>query len=383
MKFRVFALLAVLALSGPVQTQNSAATASDSRLPAVSWTCPMHPDVVEPTKGSCPICKMTLVPVRLVTVWTCPVHGVIAEDHPGKCRICSRDLVQTTRALTFTCTGHPEINQLERGHCAGGEPMIAKYTLRPHGDHNPKHGGLFFMAPDNWHHVEGAYPGAGRFRLYVYDDFSKPLAPAKARKVRARVVTKETFDPVTHTSRELASAPLVLAKNGAFFEARIEPLAPPAQMSAKVSFSADDKESRFDFTFPAFSKDIPSPVSPPTSSGVAAPAVVATNPDGPTAALLADLKSRDDEVAALVRSGNFGGIYVPALQAKDLALQIQSRQGSSPDKQAVEGQVKQLVAAAYQLDNYGDLGDSQKISEAYRRFTAAVSALSSLFEAHP
>ena len=81
------------------------------------------------------------------------------------------------------------------------------------------------MAPDNWHHLEGTYPAAGRFRVYVYDDFSKPLGLAQARKVRGRVVTKEVFDPKTGATRELASAPLVLARNGAFFEARIEPLA--------------------------------------------------------------------------------------------------------------------------------------------------------------
>ena len=91
----------------------------------------MHPDVVDSMKGSCPICKMTLVPVRLVTVWTCPVHGVIAEQQPGKCRICSRELVQSTKALTFTCAGHPEINQIEPGRCADGTAMASKYTPRP------------------------------------------------------------------------------------------------------------------------------------------------------------------------------------------------------------------------------------------------------------
>ena len=81
------------------------------------------------------------------------------------------------------------------------------------------------------------------------------LALAAARKVRGRIVTKEVFDASRHTPRELSSAPLVLARNGAFFEARIDPLQLPAQMTAKISFDADDKESRFDFSFPAYSKD--------------------------------------------------------------------------------------------------------------------------------
>ena len=378
MNARLFALLLVLAPSFQIQAQKAA------ELPPISWTCVMHPDVVEDKKGTCRICKMDLVPVRLATVWTCPVHRVVEQDTPGKCRICARDLVQTTRALSFTCAGHPEISQLDRGRCADGTLMAAKYTTRPHGDHNPKHGGLFFMAPDNWHHIEGAYPEAGRFRVYLYDDYARPLPLALAKRVRARVVTKEVFDSATRTSRELSSAPLVLARTGAFLEARIEPLALPAQMTAKISFTSEDKDSRFDFTFPAFSRNAPAaPAAPAPSPAVNADVKASSN--GPTAALLNGLKARDEEIATMVKSGIFGGIYVPALQAKDLALEIQARQGSSPagQKQAIEARVKQLVLAAYELDNSGDLGDAEKIADAYRRFSQAVSGLSSLLAARP
>jgi hypothetical protein len=255
------------------------------------------------------------------------------------------------------------------------------------------------MAPDNWHHVEGAYPAPGQFRVYLYDDYTKPLPLAQARKVRARVVTKEVFDPATKTTRELSSAPLLLARSGTYLEARIDPLALPAQMTAKMSFGPGDKETRFDFAFPAFSKDVVAPSAPAQTGApavpAAAPAAAAARPapaipairamdaNGPTASLVSELKSQDQEVAALLKSGSYGAIYVPALKAKDLALQIQSRQGSSPQKEAVETHVKQLVVAAYELDNYGDLGDSVKISGAYRNFTAAVSAIDSLLAARP
>src|SRR5437763_10252443 len=43
-------------------------------LPPVSWTCPMHPEVVDDQSGACPICRMALTPVRLELVWSCQLH---------------------------------------------------------------------------------------------------------------------------------------------------------------------------------------------------------------------------------------------------------------------------------------------------------------------
>jgi hypothetical protein len=354
-----------------------------AQLPAISWTCPMHPDVLEAKKGACDICGMDLEPVRLVLLYTCPVHAVIEQSKPGKCRICARDLVQKTAALTFTCAGNREISQLEPGKCPDGSATLPRYTARAHGDHNPKHGGIFFMAPDNWHHLEGAYPAAGRFRVYVYDDFSKPLSMAEARKVRGRVVTKEMFDAKTGSTRELASTPLVLAKNGAFFEARIDTPALPLKLVAKIAFTPGDKESRFDFAFPAYSRDVPRPAATTTSTAPVAPtsappAQTATvGKPNASSPLIDDLKARNAEVESLLKSGELGGIYVPALQAKDLALEIQAKQAGA-HHDSIEASVKQIVLAAYQLDVSGDLGDAEKAGEAFRSMSAAVAQLESL-----
>lgn len=133
--------------------------------------------------------------------------------------------------------------------------MVVEFTRRPHGDHNPKHGGLYFMAADNWHHLEGTYPEIGLFRLYLYDDYGQPLPQDAVRLIVARVVTKETFDTVTRTTHEITAYPLVRVPGGAYLEARIESLPLPARVTAKVRFRSDGPEHRFDFSFDEFSRE--------------------------------------------------------------------------------------------------------------------------------
>ena len=99
----------------------------------------------------------------------------------------------------------------------------------------------------------------------------------------------------------------------------------------------------------------------------------ASSPDS----LLNDLKAQSAEVESLLKSGALGGIYVPALRAKDLALEIQAKQPAA-HQEAIEPSVKQIVLAAYQLDNYGDLGDAERAREAFRSMSTAVAQLDSI-----
>lgn len=101
---------------------------------------------------------------------------------------------------------------------------------------------------------------------------------------------------------------------------------------------------------------------------------VRETPTGAIPALLSELKTKDTEIGGFVKTGTFASIWVPALAAKDLALQIQALM---PNEQVVEGPVKQVVLAAYKLDSVGDLGDAEKINEAHVAFSAAVKALES------
>src|SRR5512132_1436909 len=73
---------------------------SDSiRQMATVYTCPMHPEVRQPTPGSCPKCGMALEPVMASgprTAWTCPMHPEVRRRGLGSCPICGMALEPQT-----------------------------------------------------------------------------------------------------------------------------------------------------------------------------------------------------------------------------------------------------------------------------------------------
>lgn len=359
-----------------------------------SYICLHHPEIFEVEPGICPICKMKLVPIKLDAIWSCPVHSVIARHEPGKCPIDRRDLVQVTVSVSWTCEGRSDIEQLDPGKCPDGSAMVVKYSPRPHGNHNPQHGGLFFMAPDNWHHVEGTYPQSGRFVLYMYDDYAKPLSAAKLNQVKARIVTKETFDSQAKTANEITAFPLTLSKSGTHFEARIDPVAPPANMTAKLTLQPGGPEYRFDFSFPEFSKEPAAPVSPapaPSASGTTTSRGDSASAETAQAsaarreeakAKLAQLHVHTGEVNRLLETGAFLEMYVPALAAKEVVLDLESYTNDvvpSQQRQNATAAIQKLVASAWLLDMYGDQGDKQKLAEAYTVFASAVKQIDEFY----
>src|SRR5258705_13492647 len=84
-------------------------------LPSLSWTCPMHSEVVDDQGGACPICKMPLTPVRLELVWSCQLHLDVTQQTPGTCRTCGRQLVRIIKAPSFRCPSHPTGNRINPG----------------------------------------------------------------------------------------------------------------------------------------------------------------------------------------------------------------------------------------------------------------------------
>jgi hypothetical protein len=225
----------------------SAFQATTPPLPPLSWSCPMHPEVVDNEAGKCPICGMTLEKVRLALVWTCPVHSDLTKMQAGRCPRDGRDLIRVTKALSFTCPVHTSIDVLDPGRCPRcRRTLVAKYTIRPHGDHNPKHGGSFFMVSNNWH-LEVTHPAASAFRLYIYDNYSKPFSPPG---LTARIA--QTIDAAGR--RTDVAIPFARTTRG-YYEARVPNVAVPVTIEAKVRFEADDKEYHFDFVFLDYSKE--------------------------------------------------------------------------------------------------------------------------------
>ena len=367
---------------------------------------PQDAAVVEDKPGKCPICKMDLMPVRLDTAWSCPEHPAVIRDGPGKCPIDRRDLVQVTVSVYWTCAARPDLHELSPGTCPDSKERILVREKRAHGDHNPRHGGQFFMASDNWHHVEGTYPRDGLFRVFAYDEYTKPIA---VRGFAGRAVTREEFDPATRTWKEVESVSLKPSADGKVLEARIKPAAVPVRVAAKVKFKEADPEQRFDFTFGEYTKEPPAGGAPLTSAAapVQAPAAPTTpvvpsvtpGAAGQTASveptpsgaadglpdtrpgLLAALTTRTQAVEKLISDGMFTQVYVAAMATKEVALALETHVGELPDPQRIKATaaVKQVLLSAWTLDFYGDLGNKERLNDAYNTLAAAVADLTSAY----
>jgi len=79
---------------------------------------------------------------------------------------------------------------------------------------------------------------------------------------------------------------------------------------------------------------------------------------------------RDMRIKELLANGVWPDLYIPALEAKDLVLALNEREG-----ELVSVPAKKLVRAAWLLDVYGDMGNKIEIETAYRLFEQSIREL--------
>jgi hypothetical protein len=115
-----------------------------------------------------------------------------------------------------------------------------------HMDHSPKHGGVFFMAPDQTHHLEGTISETYELRIYFYDEYTKPI---QADKFTGRGAFRTK---VPETEQEIV---LSVEPGKQFLTAKPQrPVKFPVSAKVFIDFKDGKEPQVFDFDFDTPSK---------------------------------------------------------------------------------------------------------------------------------
>jgi FtsP/CotA-like multicopper oxidase with cupredoxin domain len=78
----------------------------------VVYVCPMHPEVVRESEGSCPECGMKLMPTAAPKSYTCPMHPEVVSEEPGRCPECGMKLMPAS----LVGEGHGDSHDHQHDH---------------------------------------------------------------------------------------------------------------------------------------------------------------------------------------------------------------------------------------------------------------------------
>lgn len=131
--------------------------------------------------------------------------------------------------------------------------MKMKHPQSAHADHNPKHGGLLFMASNHWHHLEGVLVKADEFRVYLYNDHTKPIS-AKTF-VEGSYIEVVRVDAERKAQGTPVKVPFAAAPNGTYLVAAIpKDLVVPIDVTVRLKFEGKERPDLYNFTFDQVSK---------------------------------------------------------------------------------------------------------------------------------
>jgi hypothetical protein len=137
-----------------------------------------------------------------------------------------------------------------------------------------------------------------------------------------------------------------------------------AAFTAFVRFPEHDEEDRFDFIF----------LSDAERAALAAETAPTELPElrvpETPQEILDAIRARDRRVQALIDQGRWADLFIPALEAKELALAYSERAAERPWVA-----LKRIVRGAWLLDLYGDEGDRTRVGEAYEIFAEGMRGL--------
>jgi hypothetical protein len=145
--------------------------------------------------------------------------------------------------LQFVFALSPAGTELVSAQLARNSQDQPRIQEKPHSNHNPQHGGVFFMALDNQHHLEGVLLEPGIFKVYLYDAFTKPLSAADVQQASGSVQVGD--------SENAPRIPLAMGKDGRTLEAAIKELKLPVTITLWLRFRNSNQQVKPEvFTFP-------------------------------------------------------------------------------------------------------------------------------------